>query len=286
MAETGTTVEVGKSAGVKCDRKKCRRFAIGFVAFALPCVVAMYWVIEHNLGLRVPAVYYWVTGPVVGAIGALRAGYGQRFSWFESWKTFDAIASGKAMTVITLALTIVPITVSISNEVGAGAAVPFTLYLYWISGLSLSLFLLVYKVSAPAAYRFATLTALTEKEGSVLCLREDAQAALRQMGVEMAAHDPAFVEQDKAVLTKLAAGTVEIDADVYFVMRRYSAEFKTGIRAVLSILLIIPAFLVPTVTAIKITAVGYQANVAAGKLGGWAPAIYHQLFDLREHEKQ
>lgn len=261
--------------------RKSVRAVLGFLALALPCW-GLFLQFEASTEKQIPFYYVLFGCAAAGVVGALRGAYGERFALWESWKTFSVIANGKAVSAITVALTVVPIVVSIMSETGASSAVPFTLYLYWISGLSLSVFLLVYKTTAPLVYRYSSFQQLLEKEGGVTCLRNDATPVLaeidRQLGKPTA--QPSFIAGDRKVLARLADGYADSAADVYYVMREYSAEFKRGSRILLSVLLILPAFIIPTVTAIKITTVGYQANKAAQSYDGWWKATYHQMFEL------
>lgn len=202
----------------------------------------------------------------------------------HDWKIMSLIASSRLMLLVTVALSVVPLAVEGFKLAGYIKQMPFSLFMYWLSGLSLLVFSVLYHLCAPVAYRYPTFEDLIRREGSARVLRGDAGKILeglraRQTASEAAGAAP-FTSQDEHVLEVLAQGRVIDDAQCYFVMRVHSANANWKVRWVLTLALLIPAYVIPTVTVGKMFAVVDTARQQVHARGGWLCAIYGNVLML------
>ncbi|WP_347905633.1 hypothetical protein [Pseudomonas purpurea] len=254
------------------------------ITAALMTMAIFYVVFEWSLELLIPWFFYAVPMLVVALLAGLRAWHAQHLGLVDDWKFLALVANSKLVILISVAFTFVPLAVSFSKASGATSLLPFTLYLYWISGIFLFLFLAIYKAGAPKVYQFSSFQDLKEKEGGVICLRYDAADVLASIAARKKTKpfvvEAPYLEGDQQILAALEDGIVKYPEDVYFIMREYSTTLKVKLRCVLMVLLFIPAFLIPTVTAIKMLGVGIEAHQSANRLQGWGKAIYQQVLNL------
>jgi hypothetical protein len=205
--------------------------------------------------------------------------------WAGDWKFYSLLANSKLVMLVSAAFTFVPLALSVLKVTDSQYMLPFTAYAYWISGLSFSLFLIVYKLNAPTIYKFSTFEDLMAKEGGVFVLQKDAGEVIKEIeGREIVAkaYNPkGLLLADKKVMEEsFKRGSTHDAARVYYVMKEYSSLFKSRTRFTLFALFILPAFLITTVTAIKTVVVGVEAYKAVDVCGGLGPAIYQEILDL------
>lgn len=202
----------------------------------------------------------------------------------HDWKFFSLIASSKLMLLVTVALSVVPLAVEVFKLAGYIQQMPFSLFMYWLSGLSLLVFSILYHLCAPGAYRYPTFEDLIRREGSARVLRGEAGKALEGLRAGKPASGAAgatpFTSQDEHVLEVLAQGRVIDDAQCYFVMREHSANDNWKVRWALTLALLIPAYVIPTVTVGKMFAVVDTARQQVHDRGGWLCAIYGGVLTL------
>lgn len=282
--QQGEHADNGKSAE-KCSnfRRLSRTITIACIAAIITAAI-FYMVFEWSLELPVPWFFYPVPMLAVALIAGVRAWCTQHSGLIDDWKFLALVANSKLVMLISVAFTFVPLAVSVFKASGATGLVPFSFYLYWISGIFLFLFLVIYKAGAPKVYQFSSFQDLKEKEGGVICLRYDAADVLASIAARKKTKpfvvEAPYLEADQAVLAALKDGIVKYPEDVYFIMREYSATLMVKLRCVLMVLLFIPAFLIPTVTAVKMLGVGLEAHQSANRLQGWGKATYQQVLNL------
>ncbi|MBC3464710.1 hypothetical protein [Pseudomonas sp. RW10S2] len=228
-------------------------------------------------------IYLVFVGVCTLASGALsfRA---PKVGFAHDWKVMSLIASSKLMLLVTVALTVVPLAVEGFKQAGHVEQMPFSLFMYWLSGLSLLVFSILYHLCAPGAYRYPTFEDLIRREGSARVLRGEAGKALEGLRAGKPASGAAgatpFTSQDEHVLEVLAQGRVIDDAQCYFVMREHSANDNWKVRWALTLALLIPAYVIPTVTVGKMFAVVDTARQQVHDRGGWLCAIYGSVLML------
>lgn len=199
------------------------------------------------------------------------------------WRLYSVLANSKLAMLVSAAFTFVPIAVSVFKAVDSNAVLPFVAYMYWVSGLSFTLFLLVYKLNAPTVYKFSSFEDLMKKEGGVFILRKDAGNVLKEIQIPEGNDQRGSVKNimiaDRKVLQSFESGELIDGAHVYYAMREYSLLLKREVRIILLGLFVLPAFLITTATAIKTLNVGVEAFRAVEQCGGLGGAIYHEVLD-------
>ena len=167
----------------------------------------------------------------------------------HDWKIMSLIASSKLMLLVTVALSVVPLAVEGFKLAGHVEQLPFSLFMYWLSGLSLLVFSVLYHLCAPGAYRYPTFEDLIKREGSARVLRGEAGEILEGLRPRQspsgAAGETPFTSQDEHVLEVLAQGRVIDDAQCYFVMRVHSANAGKWAKRESAVLEALPALAVP-----------------------------------------
>lgn len=269
--------------------KKWLRVLLVVVVTAMIAQVAAILILVplvQNMG----ATGAWLLGAYLAFVGLCTlvcAGISLRaptVGFAHDWKFLSLIASSKLMLLVTVALSVVPLAVEGFKLAGHVEQLPFSLFMYWLSGLSLLVFSVLYHLCAPGAYRYPTFADLIRREGSARVLRSEAGKMLeglraRQSKSEAVGATP-FTSQDEHVLEGLAQGRVIDDAQCYFVMREHGANDNWAVRLVLTLALLIPAYVIPTVTVGKMFAVVDTARQQVHDRGGWLCAIYGNVLML------
>ncbi|MFJ2489219.1 hypothetical protein [Pseudomonas sp. NPDC087639] len=235
----------------------------------------------YVIGKVIPWEDYIVPCIVLMGILTARAWTCREMVLTQDWQMLSMVANSKALMLISVALTVVPLALSASQAVNKQYLLPFDLYLYWVSGLSFFAFILVYKATAPTIFKYTSYRDLIDREGSVRVLR-DSLAELQQLADARKA--PFSLAREILVPRKdvYAIRTVDIQntqhqEHIYFLTREYSRYLKGFYRLVLSILLIAPIFFVLTITFSKMFAVGTQAVQTAQCYDGWIKATYWNM---------
>ncbi|MBH3460096.1 MULTISPECIES: hypothetical protein [Pseudomonas] len=264
------------------------------VAAVIAQVVAIFTVIPlvQSMGATggwLLIIYLVFVGVCTLASGALsfRA---PKVGFAHDWKVMSLIASSKLMLLVTVALSVVPLAVEGFKQAGHVEQLPFSLFMYWLSGLSLLVFSVLYHLCAPGAYRYPTFEDLIKREGSARVLRGEAGEILEGLRARQspsgAAGETPFTSQDEHVLEVLAQGRVIDDAQCYFVMREHGANANPKVRWALTLALLIPAYVIPTVTVGKMFAVVDTARQQVHERGGWLCAIYGSVLTLGKDAKE
>ncbi len=262
------------------------RIALAMATASIISVLAIL-LIEYVTGQVIPWKYYIVTSIVLAGIMIARNLAAKELVFTQDWQMLSMVANSKALMLISVALTVVPLALSASQAINKQYLFPFDLYLYWVSGLSFFAFILVYKVTAPTVFKYASYRDLIDREGSVRVLR-DSLAELQQLVIaRKAPFSPArevlVPESDVYAIRTLNTQNVEDPEHIYFLLREYTKSLKGFYRFVLNILLIAPIFFVLTMTLSKMFAVGTQADQTAECYDGWIKATYWNLLKTNPH---
>ncbi|WLH82851.1 hypothetical protein [Pseudomonas sp. FP2338] len=249
---------------------------IGIIVTVLPKLL-----IEYSLGQGIPWQYYIIPGLLLTVIFIARVYNVKELALTHDWQILSMVANSKALVLISVALTIVPLALSVSQAANKQDLLPFELYLYWVSGLSFFAFILVYKATAPTVFKYASYRDLIDREGSVRVLRDSLAELQRLAATRKAPFSPErevlVPASDFDAIRTLDTQYTQHQENIYFLMREYTKYLKPYYRAGLSILLIAPVFFVLTITLSKMYAVGMQAGQTAHCYDGWIKATYWSM---------
>ncbi|WP_122666741.1 hypothetical protein [Pseudomonas viridiflava] len=237
--------------------------------------------LDYVLGVSISWPFYVVPGILVTVALIAREWTAKELNFTLDWQVLSAVAYSKALMLISVALTVVPLALSASQAVNKQDLLPFDLYLYWVSGLSFFGFILVYRIVAPTVFKYSSYRDLIDREGSVRVLRDSFAELQRLEGARKA---PFSVERealvpvsDVAAIRTLDIQHVQHQEQIYFLMREYARRLKPKCRAALEVLLLAPVFFVMTITLSKMYAVGVQASQTAQCYDGWIKATYWNM---------
>ncbi|MEJ5057932.1 MULTISPECIES: hypothetical protein [unclassified Pseudomonas] len=256
----------------------CAFFIAAFITSAVPIIAA--YAIEKPIPPLWPLAVFLPTTLIV----YLRLRMMKVRQWTESWPTLSAVANSKVTQLLTAAFSIVPMAVAVAKGMGLEQKLPFTLYLYWICGLAMVVFLLIFRATAPVVYRYKSYKDLMECEGGLQVLREDLEE-LKQLAKNKRTpfddvNEHVFLEQDIVDIKWLQATDRNESPELYFLMRKYSTKLGKWKRRLLTPLLVIPAFVLITTTLSNTLLVGLEASEQAGSQGGFIPSIYRGVLSL------
>lgn len=188
----------------------------------------------------------------------------------HDWEKLQAISSSKIIIIPSLFFTLLPIALKAIQATNQDISIPFIAYMYWACGLCLFIYIPLYKILCPPAYRYNSLKEITEKHGGTYFLRTEAEELINKTSHQK----DTFSESDTWTLHLIARGLPVPPSEAFYVVRARSADTRPWQRLILSILLYIPAFLAPTTIATNIILVGAEAITKANQLGGLSKAIY------------
>ncbi|BBN60997.1 hypothetical protein KUIN1_01870 [Pseudomonas sp. KUIN-1] len=203
---------------------------------------------------------------------------------FESWETLALVANSKPAQFLITAFSIVPMIVSIAQTAGVQQKIPFTVYLYWASGLTLFIFLLLFKVTAPLVYRYKSYQEVLDQRGGLEVFREEllelqAMASGRTATFNKA-YDHIFLADDITMIRSLRISDRAEAPELYFLIRKYSTGLKVGWRRALTTLLFVPAYVLVTTTLGNTLKVGLEAAAQAHCSGGLIKSVYGGILSL------
>ena len=238
-------------------------------------------VIEYTVGHKLPLLIYLIPGLLATAILTARTWSAKELALTHDWQLLSVVANSKALTLISVALTIVPLALSASQAVDKQYLLPFDIYLYWVSGLSFFAFILLYKATAPAVFKYISYRDLIDREGSVRVLRDSVvelqSLAILRKGPFTPAREVLISGSDFVAIAKLDINDTEHQEQIYFLTREHTKYLKSLCRAGLSIMLIAPIFFISTITISKMYGVALQSNQTAQCYGGWIKATYWDM---------
>jgi hypothetical protein len=237
--------------------------------------------IEYVTSQDIPWAYCIAFCAVLAGILTARTLTCREMVLTQDWQMLSTVANSKALMLISVALTIVPLALSASQALNKQYLFPFDLYLYWVSGLSFFAFILVYKATAPIIFKYASYRDLIDREGSVRVLR-DSLAELQQLARARKApfslaREVLVPKTDVYAIHTLNIQNTQHQEHIYFLTREYTRYLRGFYRLILSILLIAPIFFVLTITISKMFAVGTQAAKTVECYDGWIKATYWNM---------
>lgn len=255
---------------------------IGIIVTILPNLLVSYSIEQH-----IPWHYCIIPGLLITVIFIARFCNVKELDLAHDWQILSMIANSKALVLISVALTVVPLVLSVSKAANKQDLLPFELYLYWVSGLSFFAFILVYKTMAPTVFKYSSYRDLLDREGSVSVLR-DSLAELQKLADKRKApfsneREVLVPAADFDAIRTLNIQCQQHQEQIYFLLREYTKYLKRFYRFVLSVLLIAPVFFVITITLSKMYAVGMQAGQSAQCYGGWINATYWNILKTNPH---
>jgi len=273
----------------KCNKPWVRIVLAMFVALIISTLLI--FLIKHITGQVITWPYCIIPPLVLTVIMIFPFWTSKELVFTQNWQQLSMVANSKALMLITVALTIVPLALSTSQAINKQYLLTFDLYLYWVSGLSFFAFILVYKATAPTAFKYTSYRDLIDSEGSVRVLR-DSLVELQHLAAERKApFSPArevlVPAADIDVIRALDIHNTQHQENIYFLVREYSKHLKCIYRFVLCLLLIAPVFFVITITISKMFAVGKQADQTAICYEGWINATYWSVLKINsDKDKQ
>ncbi|WP_439870846.1 hypothetical protein [Pseudomonas syringae] len=254
------------------------------LAIAIAITFAASIIIPLALEKPIPVCWYGIACVVSFFIFYIRLRSTKVISAFESWDVLALVANSKPAQFLITVFSIVPMLVSIATSAGMQQQIPFTVYLYWASGLTLFVFLLLFKVTAPVVYRYKSYQDVLDQYGGLEVLRDEllelqAMASSGKAPFDKA-HNHTFLAQDIAAIQWLRI-TDKADApELYFLIRKYSTGLKMGWRKALTPLLFVPAFVLVTTTLGNTLKVGVEAAAQAHCSGGLVKSVYSGILSL------
>ncbi|MEE4097872.1 hypothetical protein [Pseudomonas viridiflava] len=239
------------------------------------------WLISYVIGKAISWEYYIIPCAVLLVILIFRALTCREMVLTQDWQMLSTVANSKALMLISVALTVVPLALSASQAVNRQYLFPFDLYLYWLSGISFFAFILVYKATAPTIFMYISYRDLIDREGSVRVLRDSFSELRRLADARKSPFSPArqvlVPSLDVDAICTLDIQNTQHQEHIYFLTREYTRYLKGFYRLVLSILLVAPIFFVLTITFSKMFAVGVQSVQTAQCYDGWIKATYWNM---------
>lgn len=249
------------------------RIALGLLS-GMIITLSVKSVTEIAMDLELPWGYVLGFGFIVTLICIIRFWTRAVLDPSHDWKTLSMVANSKAMLLITIALSMVPLVLSISQAMHKQDLLPFDLYLYWVSGLSFFCFIVLYKAAAPRVFKYNSYRDLIDREGSTRVLRESLAGLQQRASSPDALLIPAA---DAQVIHSLDVQNTQHQEHIFFHLREYSKDLNSWVRFGLSVLLMAPAFFVITITLSKVLVVGHELNQTVPCYGGWIKAIYWNI---------
>lgn len=243
--------------------------------------LAVYLMGSYVVTQFLPLHYLAVITLLVLPLLLIRTWRAKELNISSDWQALSSIANSRALKLISVALTIVPLAVSVSQAAEKQYLLPFDIYLYWVSGISFFAFIVLYKISAPTVYKYSSYRDLIDREGSVRVLRESV-AELQELERN---HKAPFSPEREALVPASDVAAIKImDAlhpqhqeQVYHLVREYGKYLKAGYRRSLSVLLVAPIYFLVTIILTKMVLVGIEASHTADCYEGWFRGAYWQM---------
>ncbi|SDX74215.1 hypothetical protein SAMN05444064_13827 [Pseudomonas syringae] len=254
------------------------------LTIAIAITFAVSSIIPHALEKPIPVCWYGIGCVASFFIVYIRLRSIKVISAFESWDVLALVANSKPAQFLITVFSIVPMLVSIAKSADMQQQIPFTVYLYWASGLTLFIFLLLFKVTAPVVYRYKSYQDVLDQYGGLEVLREEllklqAMASSGKAPFDKA-HNHTFLAQDIAAIQWLRITDKTEAPELYFLIRKYSTGLKMGWRKALTPLLFVPAFVLVTTTLGNTLKVGVEAAAQAHCSGGLIKSVYSGILSL------
>lgn len=251
---------------------------------AIAIIFAVSSIVPHAFEKPIPAWWFGIGGIASFFILYARLRSTKVATAFESWEILALVANSKPAQFLITAFSIVPMIVSIAKTAGVQQQIPFTVYLYWASGLALFIFLLLFKATAPLVYRYKSYQEVLDQSGGLEVFREEllelqVMASSRTAPFDKA-NDHIFLADDIVTIQWLRISDKAEAPELYFLIRKYSTGLKVGWRRALTPLLFIPAFVLVTTTLGNTLKVGVEAAAQAQCSGGLIKSIYGGILSI------
>jgi len=197
----------------------------------------------------------------------------------DNWKTWSALAHNKNLSIFILIFTFGPIVVKAAKLVNIEEHLTPIFYAYWLCGLSLLIFISLFRLISPRVYGYQTFEQFKSEANSIVEFREEAKIALKSINKREKANklnnsERPFLYQDKVLLNRVIKGKDVNLEDVYAVLKhRFSYHNDAG-RNVVSFFLLIPTYVLPIVFLANIALVFNQAYINISNKGSLLKILF------------
>lgn len=230
----------------------------------------------NSLELEYPNVkelsaWFWrglfALGLLLGGITAWQA---KKNGAIDNWINWSKIAHSNYLKTYLIIFAIAPMIVKTLNVVDLSEKLSFVFYCYWLCGLSIFFFLIFFKMFSPSPYKYNSFHQFEKESSSLVEFRLFAQEVLKALEEKsnIPSNEETLVKEDIDLLKKINTGVSVNKEDAFSILRIRGRYMNPITRTIVSIFIIVPAYIIPLVFVINIILVA-RVPLEMIKTGGF-----------------
>lgn len=217
-----------------------------------------------NLDFEPSIIFYCIAFLAGFILGLVLFIISERIGSFDNWNTWSTIAHNNKLSIFIFIFTIFPLILKIAKLVDLEKYLTPLFYAYWVCGLFLLVFIVLFKLIAPQVYKYKNFEKFKLDANSIVALREEAFIALKSIDARKdnkKTHEAerVFIGQDIIILRKIVNGEQVKLEDAFAILRNRLAYHNSVGRVFLVLSLFFPAYILPLLFTGNILLVFNQA---------------------------
>ena len=193
-------------------------------------------------------------GLFLGGISAWRA---DKNGAIDNWLNWSKIAHSNYIKTYLLIFAIAPMIVKALNVVDLSDKLSFVFYCYWLCGLSIVFFLILFKILSPSPYKYNSFHQFEKESNSLVEFRLFAQEVVNALEEKsnIPSNEEALITEDIKLLNQINSGTSVNKSDAFSILRSRGRYMNPITRTMVGIFIMVPAYIIPLVFFINIIVV-------------------------------
>ncbi|WP_299592951.1 hypothetical protein [uncultured Microbulbifer sp.] len=222
-----------------------------FTAISLPVVILLMFKAD-GINYDPRHLFFVLTFFAGFFLGLISSIISDRKGPIDNWNTWSSLAFNQKLSIFILIFTLSPLIVRAAKLTELERYLTPIFYGYWLCGLSLLVFVILFKLLSPQIYAYKTLQDFKLEVNSLIGLRDQAREALnsinaRERNNKLYESEKPFLSQDKIFLQKIIENKKVDIGDAYAVLKKRLAYHNSLGRFFVVVFLTAPCCVLPLI---------------------------------------
>ena len=208
-----------------------------------------------------------------GLIGYLIALVNEKTGGLSNWESWSKLFHSQFILIYMIVFNVMPIIFKISKSINMSDHISPVFYAHWVCGLFLLTFSILYKLLCPRVYLYKNFQDFMIKSGSILEIKEDANAAYKIASAKQ--KYKAVDSTEVQVLLNINNYSKENLADAFYSIRKHIKDDVKYYDYVLFACIALPAYILTLIFTSNFVILFRATNDSLSKFGSIIKAIFN-----------
>lgn len=229
------------------------------MAVAIPLAVSFVFELD-NVNVKI-SNYLFIFIAIMGfQVGFASSYFGLKNGPIDNWDTWASLVNNNAVNLIVLLFTLTPLILKATNYADESIQLNLMFYSYWFCGLNFFFFIGLYKLLSPKIYKYRDYDDFFMKSDSFIHLRNETSEIIAELEkAKLKEYEKKYLEEDTKILKSIENNTVKSSPDAFQVLRKRTSNRYSFKRGIVSVFILVPAYLLPTIIVVNISLVAVNA---------------------------